>query len=70
MEPELMTDQMFVPDFPDGLPIGDGWVDAPQRAEIRFPFDGSLVADSPVGDVALAQRALEKAKRCPVYALT
>ena len=56
-----MTDQMFVPDFPDGLPIGDGWVDAPQRAEIRFPFDGSLVADSPVGDVALAQRALEQA---------
>jgi acyl-CoA reductase-like NAD-dependent aldehyde dehydrogenase len=61
MEPDLMTDQMFVPEFPDGLPIGDGWVDAPQAAEIRFPFDGSLVANSPVGDVALAQRALEQA---------
>lgn len=56
-----MTDQMFVPDFPEGLPIGDGWVDAPQRAEIRFPFDGALVVNSPVGDVALAQRALEHA---------
>jgi len=61
MEPDPMTDQLFVPNFPDGLPIGDGWVEAPDSAEIRFPFNGSLVALSPVGDVDLARRAVEHA---------
>ena len=56
-----MTDQLFLPEFPEGLPIGDGWVEAPESAEIRFPFDGSLVAISPVGDVVLAKRAVEQA---------
>ena len=56
-----MTDQLFMPEFPEGLPIGDGWVEAPESAEIRFPFDGSLVAVSPVGDVVLAKRAVEQA---------
>lgn len=55
------TDQLFVPEFPEGLPIGDGWVQAPECVEIRFPFDGSLVAVSPLGDVRLAQRAVEHA---------
>ena len=56
-----MTDQLFMPEFPEGLPIGDGWVEAPESAEIRFPFDGSLVAVSPVGDVVLAKWAVEQA---------
>ena len=56
-----MTNQIFLPEFPDGLPIGGGWVEAPQSAEIRFPFDGSLVAISPVADVELAHRAVELA---------
>jgi acyl-CoA reductase-like NAD-dependent aldehyde dehydrogenase len=56
-----MADQLFVPEFPVGLPIGDRWVEAAQSAEIRFPFDGSLVASVPVGDVELAQRALDHA---------
>lgn len=56
-----MNDHMFLPDYPAGLPIGDSWVEAPQSAEIRFPFDGSVVAISPVGDVELAHRAVDQA---------
>lgn len=56
-----MNDQLFTPEFPEGLPIGDGWVEAPYSTEIRFPFNGSVVASSPVGNVELAQRAVEQA---------
>jgi acyl-CoA reductase-like NAD-dependent aldehyde dehydrogenase len=48
-------------DHPDGLPIGDGWLPAPSTAEVRFPYDGSVVATAPVGDEALAHRALDEA---------
>ncbi|RKT79592.1 acyl-CoA reductase-like NAD-dependent aldehyde dehydrogenase [Terracoccus luteus] len=48
-------------DHPDGLPIGDGWLSAPSTAEVRFPYDGSVVATAPVGDEALAHRALDEA---------
>jgi acyl-CoA reductase-like NAD-dependent aldehyde dehydrogenase len=51
----------FTPQWPDGLPVGDEWVPAPQRADIRFPYDGSLVASAPVGDAATALRALDQA---------
>jgi acyl-CoA reductase-like NAD-dependent aldehyde dehydrogenase len=51
----------FTPQWPDGLPVGDEWVPAPQRADIRFPYDGSLVASAPVGDAATALRALDHA---------
>ena len=51
----------LVLNFPDGLPIGDGWLPAPSTAEVHFPFDGSLVATAPVGDAALAVRALDEA---------
>ena len=51
----------FTPQWPDGLPVGDEWVPAPQRADIRFPYDGSLVASAPVGDAATAGRALDHA---------
>ncbi|MFP5335375.1 MAG: aldehyde dehydrogenase family protein, partial [Actinomycetes bacterium] len=48
-------------DLPDGLPVGGGWVDAPALADVRFPYDGSLVAAAPVGDAALARRAVDEA---------
>ena len=51
----------FTPQWPDGLPVGDEWVPAPQRTDIRFPYDGSLVASAPVGDAATAGRALDHA---------
>jgi acyl-CoA reductase-like NAD-dependent aldehyde dehydrogenase len=47
--------------FPEGLPIGAGWVPAPHTEEVRFPYDLSLVAHAPVGDAALATRAVEEA---------
>ena len=48
-------------DFPDGLPIGDGWLPTPSTADVCFPHDGSLVAAAPVGDAHLARRALDEA---------
>ncbi|WP_445521086.1 aldehyde dehydrogenase family protein [Streptomyces sp. NEAU-174] len=47
--------------FPEGLPIGDRWVAAPAAEDVRFPYDGTLVARAPVGDTALARRALDAA---------
>jgi acyl-CoA reductase-like NAD-dependent aldehyde dehydrogenase len=47
--------------YPDGLPVGDGWVPAPASAEVRFPYDGSRVGDAPVGDADLAARAVAHA---------
>lgn len=46
---------------PKGLPIGDSWVPTPSTAPVHFPYDGSVVAEAPVGDVALAREALENA---------
>ncbi len=46
--------------FPDGLPIGDGWVPA-ATADVRFPYDGSVVAPGPVATVADASAALDAA---------
>ena len=56
-----MTDPLFTPSWPEGLPIGDGWVTGLPTAEIRFPYAGSLVARAPVGDALLAARALDEA---------
>ncbi len=56
-----MTDPLFTPSWPDGLPVGDGWVTGLPTAEIRFPYAGSLVARAPVGDELLAARALDEA---------
>lgn len=53
--------QVFMPPYPPGLPVGEDWVATGSTEPVRFPFDGSLVADAPVGDVALARRALEVA---------
>lgn len=47
--------------FPRGLPIGDEWVSPPSDEDVCFPFDGSVVARAPVGDVVLARRAIDEA---------
>jgi len=47
-------------EFPEGLPIGDIW-EPTGTGQIRFPFDGSLVAHAPVGDEDLARRAVDSA---------
>jgi acyl-CoA reductase-like NAD-dependent aldehyde dehydrogenase len=48
-------------DFPDGLPIGDGWRAAPASAPVVFPFDGNSFYDAPVADVGAAHAALSAA---------
>ena len=52
---------LFTPTWPDGLPVGDGWVTGLPSADIVFPYAGSLVARAPVGDATLATRALNVA---------
>jgi acyl-CoA reductase-like NAD-dependent aldehyde dehydrogenase len=47
--------------FPAGLPIGASWVEPPSTAPVIFPYDGSTVADAPVGSVELARQALDHA---------
>jgi len=47
--------------FPAGLPIGETWIEAPSTAPVIFPYDGSTVADAPVGNVDLARQALDHA---------
>ncbi|HEU4946307.1 MAG TPA: aldehyde dehydrogenase family protein [Kribbella sp.] len=47
--------------YPNGLPVGDAWVPAPTSEPVRFPYDGSEVAEAPVGDVSLAAQALDLA---------
>ncbi|GAA3190557.1 aldehyde dehydrogenase family protein [Nonomuraea roseoviolacea] len=47
--------------WPSGLPVGDGWAETGQEREVVFPYDGSVVASSPVGTPDLARRAVEEA---------
>jgi hypothetical protein len=49
MVSEPMIDQTFHAKFPDGSPTGEGWVEAPEFAEIWFPFDGSICYESSQG---------------------
>ncbi|WP_051476735.1 aldehyde dehydrogenase family protein [Arthrobacter sp. Br18] len=44
--------------YPDGLPVGNLWVDCTEMAPVVFPFDGSVIAQSPVGHVDHALTAL------------
>lgn len=48
-----------LPDHPEGLPIGDRWVNDMPAGEVRFPYDGSLVASAPVGTRGHAEAALD-----------
>jgi acyl-CoA reductase-like NAD-dependent aldehyde dehydrogenase len=47
--------------YPAGLPVGDHWIPAPSSAPVHFPYDGSVVAEAPVGDASLASQALDLA---------
>lgn len=50
----------FSPEYPAGLPVGDAWVKTPTE-QIRFPFNGDVVAEAPVGDSKLASLAVTNA---------
>ncbi|HEY0694002.1 MAG TPA: aldehyde dehydrogenase family protein, partial [Kribbella sp.] len=47
--------------YPAGLPIGDHWIPAPSTAPVYYPYDGSVVAEAPVGNASLARQALDLA---------
>jgi acyl-CoA reductase-like NAD-dependent aldehyde dehydrogenase len=47
--------------WPEGLPIGPDWVPAAATRPVVFPYDGSTVADAPVGDARLARLAVDQA---------
>lgn len=51
---------LFETRWPRGLPVGSGWVAVPEE-DILFPFNGEVVAKAPVGDSALATRAIDAA---------
>ncbi|MER7499304.1 aldehyde dehydrogenase family protein [Nonomuraea pusilla] len=51
----------FEPAWPSGLPVGGGWVETEETAEVVFPYDGTVVARAPLGTPALAARAVEEA---------
>ncbi|MDV3222569.1 aldehyde dehydrogenase family protein [Intrasporangium sp.] len=46
---------------PAGLPIGEAWVPAPTTASVHFPYNGELVAATPVGSSELASQAISYA---------
>lgn len=48
-----------LPNLPAGLPVGSGWATDTGSAPVVFPYDGSIVADGPVGTIAHAEAALE-----------
>ena len=52
---------LWHPVYPDGLPIGEEWVAAPASEPVRFPYDGSLVAEAPIASAELATRAIDEA---------
>ncbi|SER96252.1 aldehyde dehydrogenase family protein [Streptomyces qinglanensis] len=45
-------------EFPDGLPIGESWVATADQQVVTFPYDGSPVAQAPVGSVGQARQAV------------
>ena len=51
----------YVPSHPAGLPVGAGWVVPAETSPVRFPYDGSTVADAPLGTKEEASRALDAA---------
>ncbi|MBB1156630.1 MULTISPECIES: aldehyde dehydrogenase family protein [Amycolatopsis] len=50
-----------MPDYPDGLPIGPGWVSTVDTADVVFPYDGTVIGTAPVGTAVLASRAVDEA---------
>lgn len=51
----------YVPAHPAGLPVGDGWLGTATTCAVRFPYDGSAVADAPLGTEREAAAALDAA---------
>jgi len=51
---------LYTPEHPAGLPIGDEWVKT-STEQIKFPFDGEVVASAPIGDAELAKLAISNA---------
>jgi acyl-CoA reductase-like NAD-dependent aldehyde dehydrogenase len=52
---------MFTPQYPAGLPITDAWKDVLTSAPVIFPYDGSVVAQAPVGSDENARAAVDHA---------
>jgi len=50
-----------MPEYPEGLPIGSGWVSTADHADVVFPYDGSVIGSAPVGTVSLAAKAVDEA---------
>src|SRR6266536_128743 len=50
-----------MPEYPEGLPIGAGWVSTVDVQPVVFPFDGRVVGTAPVGTPELAKRAVDEA---------
>ncbi|AUI62735.1 aldehyde dehydrogenase family protein [Amycolatopsis sp. BJA-103] len=48
-------------EYPEGLPIGDGWVSTVDTEPVTFPYDGSEIGRAPVGTPELATRAIDEA---------
>jgi acyl-CoA reductase-like NAD-dependent aldehyde dehydrogenase len=48
-------------EYPEGLPVGAGWMSTVDSSEIVFPYDGSVVGTAPVGTPELATRAVDEA---------
>jgi acyl-CoA reductase-like NAD-dependent aldehyde dehydrogenase len=48
-------------EYPDGLPVGAGWVSTVDTSEIVFPYDGSVIGTAPIGTPELAARAVDEA---------
>lgn len=50
----------FKPPYPAGLPVAGAWTtEGITNSPVTFPYDGSLVAEAPVGTVDHAQQALD-----------
>ncbi|UOZ09068.1 aldehyde dehydrogenase family protein [Amycolatopsis sp. WQ 127309] len=50
-----------MPDHPDGLPIGAGWMSTVDTSDVVFPYDGSVIGTAPIGTPELATRAVDEA---------
>ncbi|WP_414943504.1 aldehyde dehydrogenase family protein [Amycolatopsis sp. cmx-11-32] len=48
-------------EYPEGLPIGDGWMSTVDTEPVTFPYDGSEIGRAPVGTPELATRAIDEA---------
>lgn len=45
--------------YPDGLPIGETWLEYQDSSPVRFPFDGTVIGQAPWGNTADASSAVD-----------